>query len=190
MYEGLTEDELMQRYQEGDLDALAAMAILLLPKLGAITRKRFSDKSLAEEALQEGLIKVIKSAKSFKHGSKVQTWAYQIINNTYLDLIRRESKRGYLSDDTSALDNRSDNSEEFAEKVANKMTIRSALLKIPKDQAEAVALVWLDGYSVEEAAKILTVPAGTVKSRISRGKDALAEILQDLDPKKGNQKYA
>ena len=180
----------MQRYQEGDLDALVAMAILLLPKLGAITRKRFSDKSLAEEALQEGLIKVIKSAKSFKHVSKVQTWAYQIINNTYLDLIRRESKRGYLSDDTSALDNRSDNSEEFAEKVANKMTIRSALLKIPKDQAEAVASVWLDGYSVEEAAKILGVPAGTVKSRISRGKDALAEILQDLDPKKGNQKYA
>ena len=109
----------MKRYQGGDLDALGAMAILLLPKLAAIARGRFSDKNLADEALQEFWIKII-----------------------------------------------------------------------PKDQAEAVASVWLDGYSIEDSAKLLGIPANTVKSRISRGKAALALQLSELDPRMGNQKHA
>ena len=190
-YEGLSAEELMRLYQdEDDLDALSEMAILLLPQLAAIARKWFSDRNLVDEAVQEAWIKVIKSAKSFQHGSKVKTWAYQIVNNTYLDLIRRESTRGYLSDDLDLLDNRADHSEEFAENLAIEITVKSALLKIHRDQAQAVTLVWLDQCSYEEAAKILGVPAGTVKSRVGRGRGALAEILSDLDPRIGNQKHA
>jgi RNA polymerase sigma-70 factor (ECF subfamily) len=189
-YEGLTEEELMKLYQDGDLDALGAMAILLLPKLAAIARGRFSDKNLADEALQEFWIKIINKADSFKHDSKVSTWAYQIVNNTYLDLIRRESKRSYIYDDISDLDESSVGKSSFAEASTNEITIRAALLKIPKDQAEAVALVWLDGYSIEESAKMLGIPANTVKSRISRGKAALALQLSELDPRVGNQKHA
>ena len=180
----------MKLYQDGDLDALGAMAILLLPKLAAIARGRFSDKNLADEALQEFWIKIINKADSFKHDSKVSTWAYQIVNNTYLDLIRRESKRSYIYDDISDLDESSVEKSSFAEASTNEITIRSALLKIPKDQAEAVALVWLDGYSIEESAKMLGIPANTVKSRISRGKAALALQLSELDPRVGNQKHA
>ncbi len=180
----------MKRYQDGDLDALGAMAILLLPKLAAIARGRFSDKNLADEALQEFWIKIINKADSFKHDSKVLTWAYQIIHNTYLDLIRRESKRSYLYDDISNLDESAAKKSSFAEQSTNEITIKSALLKIPKDQAEAVALVWLDGYSIEDSAKILGIPANTVKSRISRGKAALALQLSELDPRMGNQKHA
>ena len=189
-YEGLTEEELMKLYQDGDLDALGAMAILLLPKLAAIARGRFSDKNLADEALQEFWIKIINKADSFKHDSKVLTWAYQIVNNTYLDLIRRESKRSYLYDDISNLDESEAKKSSFAEQSTNEITIKIALLKIPKDQAEAVALVWLDGYSIEDSAKILGIPANTVKSRISRGKAALAVQLSELDPRVGNQKHA
>ena len=189
-YEGLTEEELMKLYQDGDLDALGAMAILLLPKLAAIARGRFSDKNLADEALQEFWIKIINKADSFKHDSKVLTWAYQIVNNTYLDLIRRESKRSYLYDDISNLDESEAQKSSFAEQSTNEITIKTALLKIPKDQAEAVALVWLDGYSIEDSAKILGIPANTVKSRISRGKAALAVQLSELDPRVGNQKHA
>ena len=189
-YEALTEEELMKLYQDGDLDALGAMAILLLPKLAAIARGRFSDKNLADEALQEFWIKIINKADSFKHDSKVLTWAYQIVNNTYLDLIRRESKRSYLYDDISNLDESEAQKSSFAEQSTNEITIKTALLKIPKDQAEAVALVWLDGYSIEDSAKILGIPANTVKSRISRGKAALAVQLSELDPRVGNQKHA
>jgi RNA polymerase sigma-70 factor (ECF subfamily) len=188
-YECLTEEELMRLYQDGDLDALGAMAILLLPKLAAIARARFSDKNLADEALQEFWIKIINKADSFKHDSKVSTWAYQVVNNTYLDLIRRESKRSYLNEELSIVESKPDDGKEFAEVSVNELTVKAALLKIPKEQAEAVALVWLDGFSIEESAKILGIPANTVKSRISRGKDALAEVLRELDPRAGNQKY-
>jgi len=188
-HEGLNEEELMKLYQAGDLDALGAMAILLLPKLAAIARGRFSDKNLADEALQEFWIKIINKADSFKHDSKVSTWAYQVVNNTYLDLIRRESKRSYLNEELSTVESRADQTKEFAEVSANELTVKAALLKIPKEQAEAVALVWLDGFSIDESAKILGIPANTVKSRISRGKAALAEVLRELDPRDGNQKY-
>lgn len=189
-YEGLTDEELMKLYQDGDMDALGALAILLLPKLAAIARGRFSDKNLADEALQEFWVKIIKKADSFKHDSKVLTWAYQIVNNTYLDLIRRESKRSYLYDDISNLDESEAKKISFTDQSTNEITIKSALLKIPKEQAEAVALVWLDGYSIEDSAKILGIPANTVKSRISRGKAALAVQLSELDPRVGNQKHA
>lgn len=188
-YDGLNEEELMRLYQKGDLDALGAMAILLLPKLASIARGRFSDKNLADEALQEFWVKIINKADSFKHDSKVLTWAYQIVNNTYLDLIRRESKRSYLYDDISTLNESSGKKSSFVEATTNEIIIKAALLKIPEEQAAVIALVWLDGYTIEESAKILGIPANTVKSRISRGKAALANQLSELDPRVGNQNH-
>ena len=179
----------MDRYQHGDFDALAELAITLLPKLEMMARRRFSDQSLAIEATQEFWIKIIKNAKSFKHDSKVQTWAIQIVNNAYLDLIRKERRSKIEFDELSAVENNSKFSSEFSEDSVNEITIRSALKSIPKDQAAALTLVLMDQFSVEEAATILGVPAGTVKSRISRGKDALRVMLEEKNRLPGNQKH-
>ena len=179
----------MDRYQHGDFDALAELAITLLPKLEMMARRRFSDQSLAIEATQEFWIKIIKNAKSFKHDSKVQTWAIQIVNNAYLDLIRKERRSKIEFDELSAVENNSKFSSEFSEDSVNEITIRSALSSIPKDQAAALTLVLMDQFSVEEAATILGVPAGTVKSRISRGKDALRVMLDEKNRLPGNQKH-
>jgi RNA polymerase sigma-70 factor (ECF subfamily) len=179
----------MDRYQHGDFDALAELAISLLPKLEMMARRRFSDQSLAIEATQEFWIKIMKNAKSFKHDSKVQTWAIQIVNNAYLDLIRKERRSKIEFDELSAVENDANFSNEFTEDSVNEITIRSALRSIPKDQAAALSLVLMDQFSVEEAAKILGVPAGTVKSRISRGKDALRVKLEEKNRPPGNQKH-
>ena len=179
----------MDRYQHGDFDALAELAITLLPKLEMMARRRFSDQSLAIEATQEFWIKIIKNAKSFKHDSKVQTWAIQIVNNAYLDLIRKERRSKIEFDELSAVENNSKFSSEFSEDSVNEITIRSALNSIPKDQAAALTLVLMDQFSVEEAATILGVPAGTVKSRISRGKDTLRVKLEEKNRLPGNQKH-
>ena len=179
----------MDRYQHGDFDALAELAITLLPKLEMMARRRFSDQSLALEATQEFWIKIIKNAKSFKHDSKVQTWAIQIVNNAYLDLIRKERRSKIEFDELSAVENNANFSNEFSEDSVNEITIRSALRSIPKDQAAALSLVLMDQFSVEEAATILGVPAGTVKSRISRGKDALRVMLEEKNRLPGNQKH-
>ena len=113
-------------------------------------------------------------------------WAYRIAHNTYLDLIRRESTRSHLNDALEPLEGRADNSPEFTENAIINITVRSALLKIPKDQAEAVSLVWVDGYTYEQAGQMLGVPAGTIKSRVSRARPVLAEILRELDPQARN----
>jgi len=179
----------MYRYQEGDFNALAELAISLLPKLEMMARRRFSDQSLAIEATQEFWIKIIKNAKSFKHDSKVQTWAFQIVNNAYLDLIRRDRKFTIAYDELSTVENRTEFSSNFSDNSINELTVRSALGSIPKDQAAAVSLVLMDQFSIEEAASILGVPAGTVKSRISRGKEALRSKLMEENQLPGNQKH-
>ena len=179
----------MDRYQRGDFDALTELAITLLPKLEMMARRRFSDQSLAIEATQEFWIKIIKNAKSFNHDSKVQTWAIQIVNNAYLDLIRKERRSKIEFDELSVVENNAKFSNEFSEDSVNEITIRSALRSIPKDQAAALSLVLMDQFSVEEAATILGVPAGTVKSRISRGKDALRVKLEEKNRISGNQKH-
>lgn len=179
----------MHRYQNGDFNALAELAISLLPKLEMMARKRFSDQSLAIEATQEFWIKIIKNAKSFKHDSKVQTWAIQIVNNAYLDLIRKERRSKIQFDELSAVENNARYSNEFSDNSVNEITLRSALESISRDQADALRLVLMDQYSVEEAAEILGVPAGTIKSRISRGKDALKSKLAEKRQVPGNQKH-
>jgi RNA polymerase sigma factor (sigma-70 family) len=116
--------------------------------------------------------------------------AKQLTGVVVTSSARRESTRGYLSDDLAPLENRADNSAEFAENSVNSITLNAALLKIPRDQAEAVVLIFQDGCTYEEAGKILDVPAGTVKSRVNRAMPLLAEILRELDPRTWNQKHA
>jgi len=189
-YEDLNEEELIQLYQDNDdLDALEKMTILLLPKLYAFARKVVSDKNLVDEVVQEAWQKINNNAKSFHHDCKVQTWAYQIVKNTNFDLFRREKTRSHLSDDIAPLGDKADSSAEFAANSDTAITINSALLKIQKDQAEAIRLVSLEQYSYAEAAEKLGISIGTVKSRVNRGQIALAKILNELDPRTRNQKY-
>ena len=114
---------------------------------------------------------------------------HQIVNNAYLDLIRKERRSKIEFAELSAVENNANFSSEFSEDSVNEITIRSALKSIPKDQAAALTLVLMDQFSVEEAATILGVPAGTVKSRISRGKDALRVKLEEKNRLPGNQKH-
>ena len=185
-YEGLNEDDLMKLYHDGDAGALPEMTILITRRLAKSFNSKPYDRNLVEEIIQESWEKIQMGAKTFRFESKVYSWAYRIAHNTYLDLIRRESTRSHLNDALEPLEGRADNSPEFTENAIINITVRSALLKIPKDQAEAVSLVWVDGYTYEQAGQMLGVPAGTIKSRVSRARPVLAEILRELDPQARN----
>jgi len=76
-------------------------------------------------------------------------------------------------------------SADFTEDSVNNIRIYDALAQLPNDQREALEKVDLEGYSVEDAAKVLGIPAGTVKSRCFRGRKTLAELLADLRPDAG-----
>ena len=189
-YEDLNEEELMKLYQdENDLDALGEMSRLLLPKLKKYAWK-FADKNSVDEVVSESWIKIHKAAERFRHDSKVQTWAYEIVKNVSSDIRKREMTRSNRNDDISEIQDEEDHFAEFANNSADKIVLQAALNQIPKDQADVIVLKELGGHSDQSAAEKLGIPIGTVKSRHSRGIIALRKVLSELDPKARNQKHA
>jgi len=189
-YEDLNEEELMRLYQDdNDLDALGEMSRLLLPKLKKYAWK-FADKNSVDEVVSESWIKIHKAAERFRHDSKVQTWAYEIVKNVSSDIRKREMTRSNRNDDISEIQDEEDHFAEFANNSADKIVLQAALKQIPKDQADVIVLKELGGHSDQSAAEKLGIPIGTVKSRHSRGIIALRKVLSELDPKARNQKHA
>jgi RNA polymerase sigma-70 factor (ECF subfamily) len=189
-YEDLNEEELMRLYQDdNDLDALGEMSRLLLPKLKKYAWK-FADKNSVDEVVSESWIKIHKAAERFRHDSKVQTWAYEIVKNVSSDIRKREMTRSNRNDDISEIQDEEDHFAEFANNSADKIVLQAALNQIPKDQADVIVLKELYGHSDQSAAEKLGIPIGTVKSRHSRGIIALRKALSELDPKARNQKHA
>jgi RNA polymerase sigma factor (sigma-70 family) len=177
-----SDEELMDMYQSGDSQALGHLIKRLRPKMEQVARSKILDREMAHDALQEACITIFKTAKSFRGESKVFTWIYRLVVNACIDQLRKERTRSSQNVEDDALEFVQDGEADFSESKTTEITIRRALASISKDQQEAVSMVWIQGYTVEETSELLGVPLGTVKSRCDRGKKALAEILRELSP--------
>jgi RNA polymerase sigma-70 factor, ECF subfamily len=105
---------------------------------------------------------------------------YRLVVNACIDQLRKEKTRSSLNTTDDALQTIAES--DFSDRTNSSIVVKDALDQLPNDQREAVSLVWIEGYTVDEASKILEIPLGTVKSRCARGKLALSEILKDLRP--------
>ena len=181
-FEMLTDEELMSLYQNGDQESLKFLLKSLRPRMDQVARSKILDRELANDALQEASLTIYKTAKNFRGDSKVFTWVYRIVTNACIDLLRKERTRTSLNDSDETLEFSDGGNGDFTDELSSTIAIRSALSTLSKEQKEAVSLVWIEGYTVEEASEILGIPLGTVKSRCDRGKKALAEVLRDLRP--------
>jgi RNA polymerase sigma factor (sigma-70 family) len=177
-----TDEELMDLYQNGQNEALGHLIKRLRPKMDQVARSKVLDRELANDALQEACITIFKTAKSFRGESKVFTWVYRLVVNACIDQLRKEKTRSSKNIEADSLEFIGDLESDFSDKKNTEIAIRAALASLSKDQRESVSLVWIEGYTVEEASDILGIPLGTVKSRCDRGKKALAEFLRELDP--------
>jgi RNA polymerase sigma-70 factor (ECF subfamily) len=181
-FDSLSDEELMEMYQSGDDLALGYLLKRLRPKMDQVVRSKILDRELANDALQEACITIFKNAKSFRGESKVFTWIYRLLVNACIDQLRKEKTRSSLNTSDEVLEGEIDANSGFESQKDSELVVRSALKQLPKDQRDAVSLVWIEGFTVEETADILEVPLGTIKSRCDRGKKALALILYDLSP--------
>jgi RNA polymerase sigma-70 factor (ECF subfamily) len=177
-----SDEELMDMYQNGDSQALGHLIKRLRPKMEQVTRSKILDRELANEALQEACITIFKTAKSFRGESKVFTWIYRLVVNACIDQLRKEKTRSSQNVEDDVLEFVPGGKEDFSDAKTTEITIRRALASLSKDQQEAVSMVWIQGYTVEETSELLNIPLGTVKSRCDRGKKALAEMLRELRP--------
>jgi RNA polymerase sigma-70 factor (ECF subfamily) len=112
----------------------------------------------------------------------VTTWLHRIVVNACFDNARRRSARP--TDPLRDEPEDSASGHDSVEQRETSLAVIAALRTLPTEQAAAVVLVDIEGYPVAEAAEILDVPTGTVKSRCARGRARLADQLTDLDPRR------
>ena len=126
------------------------------------------------------MISAFRRADSFRGDSAVTTWLHRIVINACLDRLRRKAARPVAGGtDERTLDNLAAGHAvpDPSSDSDTSLDVMSALRTLPPDQQAALVLVDMQGFSVDEAAAILEVPSGTVKSRCSRGRARLAPLL-------------
>ncbi|MEI7034007.1 RNA polymerase sigma factor SigM [Streptomyces pratensis] len=182
--EAPNDSELLARHVAGDPDAFGELVRRHRDRLWAVALRTLGDREEAADAVQDALVSAFRAAHTFRGQSAVTTWLHRITVNACLDRVRKAaSRRTSPVDDAERLD-RLLEPHESAEAPAVRQDLhrqlQEAMATLPAEQRAALVLVDMQGYPVAEAAAILKVPSGTVKSRCARGRAKLAPLVRHL----------
>ncbi|MEV7519098.1 RNA polymerase sigma factor SigM [Streptomyces sp. NPDC091371] len=192
--EGGSDQELLALHAAGDPDAFGELVRRHRDRLWAVALRTLGDREEAADAVQDALVSAYRAAHTFRGESAVTTWLHRITVNACLDRARKAaSRRTAPLDDTDRLE-RLLEPHESAEAPAERQDLHrqllAALSTLPAEQRAALVLVDMQGYSVAEAAHVLDVPTGTVKSRCARGRAKLVPMLTHLRTNAGDNTTA
>lgn len=154
---------------------------LHVDRVHALCRRLTGNDHDAADATQEALLAVVRGLPRFDGRSAFSTWVYRVATNACLDELRRRKRRPAPTDTDSDGTPESRSSyrrdDDLDATIATRLDIDAALRRLPDDFRAAVVLRDLSGLDYAEIAEVLGVPAGTVKSRIARGRGMLADLL-------------
>ena len=192
---GAPEDDraLLAAHVAGDPEAFGELFGRHRDRLWAVALRTTGNPEDAADALQDAMISAFRRAETFRGDAAVTTWLHRIVVNACLDRIRRSpgarragrcptTWRSTPPAGTCSRRTRTPSRRQCAERSDLRRQLLAALDQLPPDQKAALVLVDMQGYPVEEAARILECPTGTVKSRCSRGRTRLAALLPHLAP--------
>ncbi|MEO7688389.1 MAG: sigma-70 family RNA polymerase sigma factor [Sphingomonas sp.] len=153
-----------------------AQLAAVIPHLRAFGRSISGSRDLADDLVQETLMKAWAARLRFQAGTNMRAWTFIILRKLYLSQMRRARFKGewddLVADRLLAAPASQDRHVELGD-------MQRALLHLPQPQREALILVGAGGFAYEEAAEICGVAVGTIKSRVARGRVALETIMND-----------
>ncbi|WP_328981982.1 RNA polymerase sigma factor SigM [Streptomyces mirabilis] len=189
-YGNASDQDLLARHVEGDHEAFGEIVRRHRDRLWAVALRTLGDREEAADAVQEALVSAYRAAHTFRGQSAVTTWLHRITVNACLDRARKAASRKTSPvDDTERLEQLLEPHESAsapAERNDLHRELLAALRTLPADQRAALVLVDMQGYPVAEAARVLDVPVGTVKSRCARGRARLLPLLTHLRTENGS----
>jgi RNA polymerase sigma-70 factor, ECF subfamily len=176
--DGRNDRALLAAHVAGDPQAFTVLVRRHRDRLWATALRTTRDREEAADALQDALLSAFRNAAGYRGDAAVTTWLHRVVVNACLDRMRRRAARPSVplgdTDVPTGVD------EHGA--LVNRLDVAAALARLPEAQRTAIVLVDLQDLSVAEAATVLGVAEGTVKSRCSRGRLALARIFRSEDP--------
>lgn len=184
------DQQLVERVQRGDKHAFDLLVTKYQRKLGRLLSRFIRDPSEVEDVTQEAFIKAYRALPNFRGDSAFYTWLYRIgINTAKNHLVamgrRAPTSTGMDAEEAESLDSgeqlRDLNTPEnqmMSRQVGD--TVNQTLLELPEELRTALTLREIEGLSYEEIATAMQCPVGTVRSRIFRAREAVAEKLRPL----------
>lgn len=175
--------ELLAAHLAGDRHAFGQLVDRHAAAMWSVAVRTLNNDVDADDAVQEALVAAFRRAGSFRGTSAVRTWLHRIVVNTCIDRMRHDRVRRTvpLPEGELPAPRRTDPATE----LATRMAVGDALAELSPDHRIAVVLVDMEGWSIADAAQILDVPTGTVKSRCARGRARLAVLLGHLREEAG-----
>ncbi len=182
------DQQLVERAQRGDKQAFELLVVKYQRKLARLLSRYVRDASEVEDVTQEAFIKAYRALPTFRGDSAFYTWLYRIGINTaknYLVALGRRAPTVTEVDNEEAedievgeqlKDMNTPEQQMMTRQIAE--TVNSTLQALPEELRTAITLREIDGLSYEEIAQIMNCPIGTVRSRIFRAREAIAEQLR------------
>lgn len=161
------------------MSSFQADLVALLPRLRRFGRALAGDPDTADDLVQEACERALRGQAGFVPGTRFDAWMFRILRNLWLDSHRRRAARGGIHETLEAAETIP--GAGGAEAALGRLELAEAeraLLRLPQEQREALALTCIEEFTYAEAAAMLGVPPGTVMSRAARGRVALARMLR------------
>ena len=184
------DQRLVERVQQGDKRAFELLVSKYQRKLMRLVLRLVHDHAEAEDVVQEAFIKAYRALANFRGDSAFYTWLYRIGINTAKNHLVSQGRRAPTSTDADV-----DEAETFVDAdglrdintpeslLASKQiaaTVNSAMMTLPEELRHAITLREIEGLSYDEIAELMVCPIGTVRSRIFRAREAIADKLRPL----------
>ncbi|MGZ8618362.1 MAG: RNA polymerase sigma factor [Actinomycetota bacterium] len=180
------DDLLLRRARDGDTAAFGELVERHQSRIYAVCLRILADPEEARDAAQDAFITAFRKLAQFRGDAAFTTWLHRIAVNACYDELRRAKRRPMLHTVTPADDDRAPEpgppSADHAEEIAGTLDVTKALAAIPDDFRIALVLADVEDLPYDEIARVLEVPVGTVKSRVHRGRIALAKELTGEPP--------
>ena len=145
-----------------------------IPRLRRYARALTRDPIRSDDLVQSCLMRAIAKQHLWEHGTNLRAWLFTIMHNQHVNDVRRSAREGIT---VELVDAPTTTAEPVAETQLALRDLERALAKLRTEEREVILLVGLEGMAYEEVAEVLGIPPGTVRSRLSRGRDSLRRLM-------------
>jgi RNA polymerase sigma-70 factor, ECF subfamily len=173
----LDDGELVRRYVEGDTASFETLVRRHERRVYSVAYRMLSREDDARDATQEAFMTALRKLSSFRGEAAFTTWIHRVTVNACYDILRRRQREPISDPDEEP--HSTAPPFDHADATAQAIDVQRALARVPDDFRAALILHDVQDLPYEEVAEVLGVPIGTVKSRIHRGRVALARALED-----------
>ena len=167
---------LLLKIQAGEIDLMNRLLVLVQSKMQAYAQRLLSQKSDAEDCVQDAMLLMSKKIKQLKNIKAFHGWMYRIVHNSCMDNLRKHKQEIAGNNIESWIDN-SSSEPDTAMKVDAQADITGALRQLSGQAQTIIFLFYFEGFTVNEISQIVDKPAGTIKSMLFEARNDIKQLL-------------